>query len=174
VLLVSVAVRAMTPGDWPVVERIYQEGIDTGNATFETHTPTWEAFDAGKLAAHRFVAVDDTTGSVLGWVAASATSARPAYAGVVEHSVYIAASAQGRGIGRELLSSFLASVDAGGIWTVQSTIFPENGASLALHDRAGFRRIGTRERIARSDTGPYAGIWRDTVLIERRRRVDPS
>ena len=137
-------------------------------------SPKADAFDAGKLAAHRFVAVDDTTGAVLGWVAASATSARPAYAGVVEHSVYIAASAQGRGIGRELLSSFLASVDAGGIWTVQSTIFPENGASLALHDRAGFRRIGTRERIARSDTGPYAGIWRDTVFIERRRRVDPS
>lgn len=169
----SVAIRAMTPGDWPAVERIYQEGIDTGNATFETHTPTWEAFDAGKLAAHRFVAVDDTTGAVLGWVAASATSARPAYAGVVEHSVYIAASAQGRGIGRELLSSFLASVDSGGIWTVQSTIFPENGASLALHDRAGFRRIGTRERIARSEAGPYAGVWRDTVLIERRSPTDP-
>ena len=170
----SVTVRAMTPDDWPDVERIYQEGIDTGNATFETRTPTWEAFDAGKLAAHRFVAVDDTTGAVLGWVAASATSARPAYAGVVEHSVYIAASAQGRGIGRELLSSFLDSVNAGGIWTVQSSIFPENEASLALHDRTGFRRIGTRERIARSDAGPYAGVWRDTVLIERRRRVDPT
>lgn len=170
----SVTVRAMTRGDWPAVERIYQEGIDTGNATFETHTPTWEAFEAGKLAAHRFVAVDDTTSDVLGWIAASATSARPAYAGVVEHSVYIAASAQGRGIGRELLSSFLASVDAAGIWTVQSSIFPENEASLALHDRAGFRRFGMRERIARSDTGPYAGVWRDTVLIERRRRVDPS
>ncbi|WP_423924032.1 GNAT family N-acetyltransferase [Frigoribacterium sp. 2-23] len=170
----NVTVRAMTPDDWPAVEQIYQEGIDTGNATFETHTPTWEAFDAGKLAAHRFVAVDDTTGSVLGWVAALATSARPAYAGVVEHSVYIAASAQGRGIGRELMSSFLASIDAGGIWTVQSSIFPENGASLALHERAGFRRIGTRERIARSETGPYAGVWRDTVLIERRSPTDPS
>lgn len=170
----SVTVRAMTPDDWHAVEEIYQEGIDTGNATFETHTPTWDAFDAGKLPAHRFVAVDDTTGAVLGWVAASATSARPAYAGVVEHSVYIAASAQGRGIGRELLSSFLASVDAGRIWTVQSSIFPENEASLALHDRAGFRRIGTRERIARSEVGPYAGMWRDTVLIERRSPTDPS
>lgn len=170
----SVTVRAMASDDWPGVERIYQEGIDTGNATFETHTPTWEAFDAGKLAAHRLVAVDDTTGSVLGWIAASTTSVRPAYAGVVEHSVYVTSAAHGRGIGRELLSSFLASVDATGIWTVQSSIFPENEASLALHDRAGFRRIGTRERIARSEAGPYAGVWRDTVLIERRRHLDPS
>jgi phosphinothricin acetyltransferase len=168
VLLVSVTVRAMTPDDWPAVERIYQEGIDTGNATFETRTPTWEAFDAGKLAAHRLVAIDDTTGSVLGWIAASATSARLAYTGVVEHSVYVAAAAQGQGTGRALLGALLDSVDAAGIWTVQSSIFPENEASLALHDRAGFRRIGTRERIARSDTGPYAGVWRDTVLIERR------
>lgn len=164
----SVAVRAMTPGDWPVVERIYQEGIDTGNATFETHTPTWDAFDASKLAAHRFVAVDDTTDGVLGWVAASATSARPAYAGVVEHSVYVAAAAQGHGVGRALLGAFLDSVDAAGIWTVQSSIFPENEASLALHDRVGFRRVGARERIARSEAGPYAGVWRDTVFIERR------
>ena len=164
----SVTVRSMTPDDWPDVERIYHEGIDTGNATFETHTPTWEAFDAGKLATHRFVAVDDTTGSVLGWVAASATSTRPAYAGVVEHSVYVAAAAQGHGVGRALLGAFLDSVDAAGIWTVQSSIFPENEASLALHERAGFRRVGTRERIARSKAGPYAGVWRDTVLIERR------
>ncbi|ROS57832.1 phosphinothricin acetyltransferase [Frigoribacterium sp. PhB24] len=170
----SVTVRAMSPDDWPAVERIYQEGIDTGNATFETRTPTWEAFDAGKLAAHRFVTVDDTTGAVLGWVAASATSARPAYAGVVEHSVYVAAAAQGHGVGRALLGAFLDSVDAAGIWTAQSSIFPENEASLALHDRAGFRRIGTRERIARSEAGPYAGVWRDTVLIERRSPTDPS
>ncbi|NII52176.1 MULTISPECIES: GNAT family N-acetyltransferase [Frigoribacterium] len=170
----SVTVRAMAPDDWPAIEQIYQEGIDTGNATFETRTPTWDAFDAGKLAAHRFVAVDDTAGAVLGWVAASATSARPAYAGVVEHSVYVTAAARGRGIGWELLSAFLDSVDASDIWTVQSSIFPENGASLALHDRAGFRRIGTRERIARSEAGPYAGVWRDTVLIERRSPTDPS
>jgi L-amino acid N-acyltransferase YncA len=168
VLLVSVTVRAMAPDDWPTVEQIYQEGIDTGNATFETRTPTWEAFDAGKLAGHRFVAVDDITGAVLGWVAASATSARPAYAGVVEHSVYVTAAARGQGIGRKLLGAFLASVDAVGIWTVQSSIFPENKASLALHERAAFRQVGTRERIARSEVGPYAGAWRDTVPIERR------
>jgi phosphinothricin acetyltransferase len=164
----------MTPDDWPAVERIYQEGIDTGNATFETHTPTRDAFDAGKIAAHRFVAVDHSAGAVLGWVAASATSARPAYTGVVEHSVYVTSTAQGRGIGRELLGAFLNSVDTAGIWTVQSSIFPENEASLALHDRAGFRRIGMRERIARSEAGPYAGVWRDTVLIERRSPTDPS
>ena len=121
----------------------------------------------GKLAAHRLVAVDDTTGSVLGWIAASATSARPVYTGVVEHSVYVAAAARGKESDCAA-EALLDSVDAAGIWTIQSSIFPENKASLALHDRAGFRRIGTRERIARSDTGPYAGVWRDTVLIERR------
>lgn len=168
----TVLVRPMTAADWPAVEAIYREGIATGNATFEAAPPTWEAFDAGKLPEHRFVAVDGD--AVLGWVAVSPTSTRPVYRGVVEHSVYVAAAARGRGIGWELLGAFLDSVDASDIWTVQSSIFPENGASLALHDRAGFRRIGTRERIARSEAGPYAGVWRDTVLIERRSPTDPS
>ena len=164
----------LSPRGSPAVERIYQEGIDTGIAAFVTHTPTSDAVDAGKLAAHRFVGVDDTTGAVLGWVAASAASARPAYAGVVEHSVYVAAVARGLGIGLELPGSFLASVDASSIWTVQSSIIPENGASLTLHERAGFRRVEMRERIARSDAGPFAGAWRDTVLIERRFPTDSS
>jgi len=140
---------------------IYQDGIDEGNATFETHSPTWPQFIAGKLAAHRYVATAD--GIVLGWVAASPVSARPAYAGVVEHSIYVAGTARGRGIGRALLDALIASTEAAGIWTIQSAVFPENAASLSLHQRAGFRVVGTRERIAR-----HHGRWRDTVLIERR------
>jgi len=140
---------------------IYQAGIDEGNATFETHSPAWPQFIAGKLAAHRYVASAD--GIVLGWVAASPVSARPAYAGVVEHSIYVAGTARGRGIGRALLDALIASTEAAGIWTIQSAVFPENAASLSLHQRAGFRVVGTRERIAR-----HHGRWRDTVLIERR------
>jgi len=140
---------------------IYQDGIDEGNATFETHSPTWPQFIAGKLAAHRYVATAD--GIVLGWVAASPVSARPTYAGVVEHSIYVAGTARGRGIGRALLDALIASTEAAGIWTIQSAVFPENAASLSLHQRAGFRVVGTRERIAR-----HHGRWRDTVLIERR------
>jgi L-amino acid N-acyltransferase YncA len=143
---------------------IYQAGIDEGNATFETRSPAWPQFTAGKLAAHRYVATAD--GIVLGWVAASPVSARPAYAGVVEHSVYVAASARGRGVGRALLDALIASTEAAGIWTIQSAVFPENAASLSLHRRAGFRVVGTRERIAQ-----HHGRWRDTVLIERRSQL---
>ncbi|MEU6822814.1 N-acetyltransferase family protein [Streptomyces atriruber] len=141
---------------------IYQLGIDEGNATFETAAPTWEQFDAAKLPAHRSVAVDDT-GKVLGWVAAVPVSDRCAYAGVVEHSVYVHPAARGQGIGGVLLRALIASTEAAGIWTIQSGIFPENASSLAVHERAGFRVIGTRERIGR-----HHGVWRDVVLIERR------
>ncbi|GAB3990557.1 GNAT family N-acetyltransferase [Actinoallomurus acanthiterrae] len=144
------------------VLEIYQLGIDSGDATFETTAPTWEAFDAAKLPEHRLVAVDDN-GRVLGWTAVVPVSDRCAYAGVVEHSVYVHPDAQGRGIGQALLTALLAATDAAGIWTVQSGIFPENTASLALHAKAGFRVIGTRERIGR-----HHGHWRDVVLIERR------
>jgi phosphinothricin acetyltransferase len=140
---------------------IYQAGIDEGNATFETRSPAWPQFIAGKLARHRYVATDD--GVVLGWVAASPVSARPVYAGVVEHSVYVAGTARGRGVGRALLDALIASTETAGIWTIQSAVFPENTASLSLHQRAGFRVVGIRERIAR-----HHGRWRDTVLIERR------
>ncbi|GGQ90865.1 GNAT family N-acetyltransferase [Streptomyces asoensis] len=140
---------------------IYRLGIDEGNATFETTAPTWEAFDAAKLPDHRLVALDG--GRVLGWAAVVPVSDRCAYAGVVEHSVYVHPDARGRGIGLTLLSALLDSTDAAGIWTVQSGIFPENTASLALHRRAGFRVIGTRERIGR-----HHGTWRDVVLVERR------
>ncbi|MFH9955466.1 GNAT family N-acetyltransferase [Streptomyces roseolus] len=143
---------------------IYRSGIDEGDATFETAAPTWEAFDAGRLPGHRFVALDGTR--VLGWVAASAVSDRCVYAGVVEHSVYVHPEARGRGVAGALLRALIESTEAAGIWTVQSGVFPENAASLALHERAGFRVIGRRERVGR-----HHGRWRDTLLLERRSRI---
>lgn len=163
----GVGIRPMTAGDWPEVEAIYRAGIVTGNATFEADPPSWEQFDAGKLDVGRLVATDDT-GAVLGWVAASLVSVREVYRGVVEHSVYVSPAAAGQGVGRQLVDAFIAAAEDAGIWTIQSSIFPENTASLALHDRAGFRRIGTRERVALMTYGPWAGKWRDTILIERR------
>ncbi|MDF2917612.1 GNAT family N-acetyltransferase [Microbacterium sp. SMR1] len=164
----DIAVRALAERDWPEVQKIYREGIAAGNATFESEPPSWADFDQGKLQVGRLVATDPA-GSVLGWVAASRVSAREVYRGVVEHSVYVADRAHGRGVGTALLTSFLRASDAADIWTVQASIFPENTASLALHGRAGFRRIGHRERIAYMTYGPWAGNWRDTILIERRR-----
>jgi len=156
-------IRALVPSDWPAVERIYAQGIGTRAATFETEPPTWEQFDAGRLREHRLVAVEEET--VVGWAAVSPTSARECYAGVVEHSVYVAEEARGRGIGSALLQALVESAEAAGVWTIQSSIFPENEASVRLHERAGFRVVGRRERIAKLD-----GVWRDTVLIERRSR----
>ena len=151
----------MTPGDWPAVEAIYAEGIATRLATFETATPTWEEFDAGRLPDHRLVAVDGSR--IVGWAAVSPTSGRECYAGVVEHSVYVSAGARGRGVGRALMEALVASTDEAGIWTIQTSIFPENAASLALHLATGFRVVGRRERIAQLN-----GVWRDTLLLERR------
>ncbi|MDQ7879773.1 N-acetyltransferase family protein [Microbacterium sp. QXD-8] len=172
-MLLTIRVREMMPADWPAVEAIYAQGIEDGEATFETATPAWEAFDAGRLPGLRFVGVD-ADGVVLGWVAGSAVSSRPAYRGVVEHSVYIDRGARGRGVGRILLEAFISAAEAAGMWTVQSSIFPENGASLRLHEVTGFRVVGRRERIARSGAGPHAGAWRDTLLIERRSAVVES
>ena len=163
----GVLIRAMTATDWTAVESIYREGIATGNATCEAEPPTWTAFDSGKLALGRLIA-EDAAGVVIGWVAASPVSSREVYRGVVEHSVYVANKARGRGAGAALLDAFLRTADNAGVWTVQSSIFPENPASLALHDRAGFRRVGHRERIALMTYGPWAGQWRDTILVERR------
>lgn len=160
-------IRPMQPEDWPEVEAIYRDGIDAGNATFEADPPTWEAFDAGKVTDVRLVATDEN-GVVLGWAAASPVSSRDVYRGVIEHSVYVAAAAQGRGIGRQLLVAFLEEADAAGYWMVQSSIFPENTASITLHERAGFRVVGRREAIALMTYGPHAGTWRDTVLVEWR------
>ena len=151
----------MTGEDWPAVERVYAEGIETRQATFETATPTWEDFDAGRLPGLRLVAFEDDL--LVGWTAVSPTSSRECYAGVVEHSVYVAAPARGRGVGRALLEALLAAAEESGIWTVQTSIFPENTASIALHERVGFRVVGRRERIAQ-----LHGAWRDTILLERR------
>jgi phosphinothricin acetyltransferase len=155
-------IRPMTPDDWDAVRRIYAEGIATGNATFETQTPEWEAWDRARRPDCRLVICDER-GAVIGFAALSPTSSRPAYAGVAEHSIYVAASARGTGTGTALLRALIDASEAAGIWTLQSSIFPENTASYALHRRCGFREVGRRERIARMN-----GVWRDTLLIERR------
>lgn len=162
-----VRLEAMTVAHAAAVLEIYAKGIATGHATFETEPPTWIDFDAAHLPDHRFVAVDPA-GAVVGWVAASPVSARRVYSGVVEHSVYVDPAAGGRGVGRLLLDGLLTSARDGGVWTVQSGVFPENTASLALHAAAGFRVVGTRERLGRMTHGPLAGRWRDVVLLEKR------
>ncbi|MGN6798838.1 MAG: GNAT family N-acetyltransferase [Gaiellaceae bacterium] len=154
-------VQPLLVGHWPDVARIYAEGIATGDATFETEVPRWEHWDAAHLADHRFVARCDA--EVVGFAAVSAVSDRCVYGGVVEHSVYVAESARGTGIGRLLLEHLIASTEAAGIWTIQSGIFPENAASLALHERVGFRVVGRRARL-----GKLNGVWRDVLLVERR------
>ncbi|KXK59119.1 phosphinothricin acetyltransferase [Micromonospora rosaria] len=161
----TVTVRPMRARDAERVLAIYQLGLDGGDASFETVAPSWAEFDATRLPAHRFVAVDDTD-AVLGWIAVTPTSRRPVYAGVVEHSVYVDPAARGRGVARALLDALIADTEAAGIWTVQSGVFPENTASLGLHDRLGFRVVGVRERVGRRD-----GRWRDVVLLERRSPV---
>jgi L-amino acid N-acyltransferase YncA len=159
----TVTIRPMRAADADEVLGIYQAGLDGGDASFETTAPTWQAFDAAKLPLHRHVAVDAVTGHLLGWVAATAVSDRCVYAGVVEHSIYVAPGNHGRGIGAALLNALIESTEAAGIWTIQSGIFPENTASLHLHEKAGFRTVGIRHHIGR-----HHGRWRDVVLLERR------
>jgi phosphinothricin acetyltransferase len=153
-------IRPLLPPDWPAVRAIYLEGIATGNATFETAAPEWERWDAAHLAHSRLVAVAET---VLGFAALSPVSARQVYAGVAEVSVYVGSQSRGAGVGRALLGELIRTSEAAGIWTLQAGIFPENQASLRLHEMAGFRIVGTRERI-----GCLADRWRDVVLLERR------
>lgn len=157
----DVTVRALQPGDWPAVRRIYGEGIATGIATFETTVPSRASLDAKWLPDHRWVAELD--GEVVGWTAASPVSTRDCYAGVAETSVYVAEGHRGRGVGKALLHKQVTAADAAGLWTLQSAIFTENRASIALHNAAGYRTVGIRERIAQRD-----GVWHDTVFIERR------
>jgi L-amino acid N-acyltransferase YncA len=160
----SVDLRVLTEDDWTAVADIYWDGMRSGLATFETEVPTWEEWDAAHLADHRLVA--EILGEVVGWAALSPASSRRSYAGVAENSVYVARDARGCGVGRVLLEALIAGAEGAGIWTIQTSIFPENRASLALHERCGFRVVGTRERIAKRD-----GIWRDTVFLERRSEV---
>jgi L-amino acid N-acyltransferase YncA len=157
-------IAPLRPADWDDVARIYAEGIATGDATFETDVPDWERWDAAHMPGHRLAA---TAGGVLvGWAALSAVSERCVYAGVAEVSVYVAADARGRGVGAALLEALIASSEAGGVWTLQAGVFPENEASVRLHERAGFRVVGRRTRLGR-----LHGAWRDVLLMERRSPV---
>jgi L-amino acid N-acyltransferase YncA len=160
----SVELRHLEPADWPAVADIYWDGMRDGLATFQTEVPSWEEWDAAHLCEHRLVA--ELLGEVVGWAALSPASTRRCYLGVVEDSIYIGREARGLGIGRTLLRELIAGGEAAGIWTIQTSIFPENRASLALHESCGFRVVGTRERVAKRD-----GIWRDTVFLERRSEV---
>jgi phosphinothricin acetyltransferase len=157
-------VRDLQAGDWPEAARIYAEGIATGNATFETEVPSWEQWEHSHLPEHRLVAEED--GRVVGWIGLAPVSARPCYAGVAEISVYVTESVRGQGVGSKLLAAVVESSERSGIWTLQTSVFPENEPSLALLRRFGFRTVGTRERIGR-----LHGVWRDTVLVERRSEV---
>ena len=154
-------VRPFHPDDYPAVAAVFAEGIATGRATFETTVPSWEEWDAAHFPEHRIVAELD--GEVVGWIAVVPYSRRAVYRGVGEESVYVAERARGRGVGRALLEAVIVSARAGGLWTLQAGIFPDNVASLELHRRLGFRDIGVRERI-----GELHGVWRDVVLLERR------
>jgi len=151
----------MKTSDWPTVKAIYEQGIATKLATFETSAPEWADWDVAYLGDHRLVA--EQGGEVIGWAALLPASRRSCYAGVVENSVYVAEGSRGQGIGRALLEQLLDSADRAGFWTVQASIFADNVASIEFHQRCGFRVVGTRERIGQLD-----GVWRDTVLLERR------
>ncbi len=154
-------IMAMTAADWPAVRAIYEEGIATGQATFETAAPEWSAWDAARLPVGRLVARRHR--SVVGWAALSPVSSRAVYRGVAEVSIYIAAAARGQGIGRLLLTALIDNAETAGLWTLQAGIFPENEASVALHLACGFRLVGRRERL-----GLHHGRWRDSLLLERR------
>jgi phosphinothricin acetyltransferase len=165
--LPSFAIESMTREDWPVVRVIYEAGIATGHATFESRAPSWEDWDRAHAAAPRLVARARGE-AVLGWAAVSPVSGRCVYAGVGEVSVYVGAEARGRGVGRALLQALVEGSESAGLWTLQAGIFPENGPSLALHRKAGFREIGVRDRIGKMAVGPMQGRWRDVLLFERR------
>ncbi len=154
-------ISPMLPTDWKAIRAIYKEGIETGQATFETAVPTWQAFNMGKRPDCRLVAKIEE--QVVGWAALSPVSKRPVYAGVAEVSVYVAAVARGQGIGKMLLRALVAASEEVGVWTLTASIFPENEVSIAIHQACGFRVLGRRERIAQQH-----GVWRDTILMERR------
>lgn len=154
----------MITSHWPQVKAVYENGIATGHATFQTEAPEWTEWDQAHIKSCRLVAVEDNT--VLGWAALTPVSGRCVYAGVAEVSVYIAAAARGKGLGRELLTALVLESEQHNFWTLQAGIFPENTASIKLHEACGFRTVGRRERI-----GQMNGVWRDTLLMERRSAV---
>jgi phosphinothricin acetyltransferase len=157
----EITIRSMQPDDWNEVKSIYLEGIATGNATFETSAPSFADWDKAHLPFARLVARKNDT--IVGWAALSAVSSRCVYGGVADLSVYVAAASRGAGVGRKLLNALIDEAERNGIWTLQAGIFPENPASLAIHRACGFREVGQRERI-----GKMHGVWRDTILLERR------
>lgn len=157
----SISIRPMVAADWPAVRAVYLEGIATGNATFETDAPAWDAWDTAHLRECRLVATEGE--QAVGWAALSPVSGRCVYAGVGEVSVYVGAGARGRGIGRELLAALVTESERHGLWTLQAGIFPENVSSIAIHERCGFRVVGRREKL-----GKVGGVWRDILLLERR------
>ncbi len=162
----SINIRAMTESDWSSVAEVYREGIETGHATFETSVPTWERWDEAHVDSCRFVAELD--GDVVGWAGLSVVSDRCVYGGVGEVSVYVGSSGRGKGVGTLLLSSLVEASEKAGFWSLQAGMFPENGGSIALHAKCGFRQVGRRERIGKMDLGPMKGKWRDVLLFERR------
>jgi len=157
---VEVIVRDLRPDDWAEVAEIYRDGMRSGLATFEIEVPSWEDWHTAQTIA---LVAENELGTVIGWAALGPVSTRWAYRGVAESSVYVAREAQGRGIGRVLMERLIERSDRDGIWTIQTSVFPENNASLKLHRSVGFRVVGVRERIGKRD-----GLWRDTVLMERR------
>jgi L-amino acid N-acyltransferase YncA len=157
-------IRPLAARDWEFVRSIYLDGVATGQATFETEAPTWERWNEAHLPAPRLVAI--SSARIVGWAALSPVSARAVYAGVAEVSVYVARERQGQGIGRALLKTLVNESEKNGIWMLQASIFPENVASVSLHKSCGFREVGTRERI-----GKMKGVWRDTLLLERRSKL---
>ena len=158
--------RPMRNSDASAILAIYAEGISTGHATFEEAPPSWEDWDASHMASPRLVAVKEDT--VIGWAALSEVSSRCIYAGVAEVSVYVADAARGQGIGAHLMERLITASEETGIWTLQAGIFPENKGSIDMHRRAGFRVVGTREKVGRMRYGPCAGTWRDVTMLERR------
>jgi L-amino acid N-acyltransferase YncA len=161
----AIFIKQMQPTDWANVAKIYGEGIATSHATFQKDIPDWASWDAAHLPFGRLIA-QNTEGVVLGWAALTEVSGRCVYAGVAELSVYVAATARGQGIGQLLMDNLIQESENNGIWTLQAGIFPENTGSVQLHLKSGFRQIGFREKVGQMD-----GIWRDTLLFERRSRV---
>lgn len=163
-------IRAMTPNDGDAVIDIYGRAIAGGNATFQENAGSWESWDQGHLHDCRFVACD-AQGGVIGWAGLSGVSSRCVYRGVAEISVYVDPDAQGRGIGKALLTALIAESEAQGIWSLEAGIFPENTASVALHRSLGFQDVGLRRGLGRMTYGPFAGKWRDVLLMQRRSSV---
>lgn len=163
-----IEVRALGPADWPAVRRAYEEGIATSQATFEVAAPgDYESWSTARLEVCRFVAHRQAdTNDVLGWAALSPVSRRPVYRGVAEVGIYVAERARGQGVGRALMGRLIEASEEAGIWTLQSSVFRENVATRRLHAEFGFREVGYRERI-----GLHHGVWRDTLLLERRSEV---